>query len=285
MRRAKGREYSEKFADDERKQAAKCLADVEKRGAQLLKQLEVLERATASIQSGWLPVHPSPEMIAGDHARAGLRELEIAAQRGDKFSHQKFGFILRDALWRLCFRAQDGDEPAFHTLLAMVDSCLGLLYGLPTKQPEMVKRFAAHRAKWPGFLTVHPAGKKRNTQLLRFLPLGTQMGENCRGKTYSPRTPEVKVARTLVNKLIGHRSSPVKPKYLCRDQQERIIQSVRTMDQTLTPLSRSNYAAWWNTAEQSFFWNSAMILRTGRSSPAFGKGLYRHLRGNFHCAG
>jgi hypothetical protein len=182
-------------------------------------------------------------------AMRAVEELKGRYKRGDAGSVRRLMGVARNCLQFLDVKAAAGDGIALSAFVGLLIEGVQALYGLQHRQPELSRELAGRRQCWPGFLTVDRDWRRWNEKMVGLLGVGEKVPLNFAGKSWTRRTPEVRVALELLESLRVLAGAPRGSGW--GGGAEAAAKALK-LRKGLAPLCRANYALWWKAAEPLF---------------------------------
>lgn len=185
----------------------------------------------------------------GERVADGLAEAYVA---GNTWGLKELRWVAHGLVARLATLAECGDPEAANVLVFVVRHGVRRLDSLADAQPNLLRINAGLLDKWPGFLCLNREEERKNKERIRRLGVGSWMGINYEGKTWSAQTAEVKVALELEGDVGRIRHGRVNGELAKRMGAVEPPESAWALADGLRPLSRENYGKWWKAAEPLF---------------------------------
>ena len=181
-----------------------------------------------------------------------IDEVTEGCLKGDRWWMQRLEWLAYGLMARLATLAECGDVEAASALAFVVRHGVRRLDNLVDAQPNLLRISAGLLDKWPGFLSLNREDERKNKERITRLGVGSWMGINYEGKTWSAQTAEVKVAFELEGEVGHMRYGRVNGDLAKRMGEVEPPESAWALAVGLLPLSRGNYREWWEAAEPLF---------------------------------
>jgi hypothetical protein len=193
-------------------------------------------------------------------------------------------------LLRLIDIAGEGNEKAMKALHRILAGVIFEFGEICDATPEVFEPIARKTTFWPGFLTCDADVKKYNAARVATLNLGRDAGLNYAGKQWTRETPETDIAVGLYVSVLNARDA-----WLRRGETRRALQrskklfpgykrtappplklssalteefslynDTRELAKKLQPLSRKNYAQWFEAAWPTFIGMHGKAFENGK---------------------
>ena len=177
-----------------------------------------------------------------------LRKLREGHLAKKDYCLKQISEIGAEAVLSLHQLSERGDKQAAAVFVGLIVQAIRRLMDVQHARPQQFRELAEITNCWPGFLTVDHDWQNTNEIVVRDLHLGERAKVNYKGKTWSRRTVEVRIAL----ELLAASDWAIRMNAL-RDPNdwEWPVYDVKAVKK-LKPLTRSNFKEWWNALEPQF---------------------------------